>query len=68
MKKLLPGALLSFANRYLSKWNLTHINKFIFMDMNLTWQKPFQISMPHVLSITNHFQRYVLSACKSYLH
>lgn len=31
-------------------------------------QKPFQSSMPHVLSITKHLQGYVLSACKSYFH
>lgn len=68
MNRLLPGAFLSFANRYVLKWNLTQRNKFIFMDVNLIWKKPFQSSMSHILSINKHFQGYTLSACKSYFH
>ena len=51
MNRLLPGAFLSSANRYLLKWYVTHKNKLIFMDANPIWQKPFQSSMSHVLSI-----------------
>ena len=50
MNRLLPEAL-SSANRYLLKWNVTHMNKLIFMDVNPIWQKPIQSSMSHVLSI-----------------
>lgn len=51
MNRLLPEAFLSSANRYLLKWYVTHKNKLVFMDVNPIWQKPFQSSMSHVLSI-----------------
>lgn len=68
MNRLLPEAFLSSANRYLLKWNVTHKNKLIFMDVNPIWQKPFQSSMSHVLSIVKDLSGYILSACKSNFH